>query len=228
MATRATPISRLGRSDGPLATVLASGSMARLVTHFVLHPKSTLHFQALRRVTGLSTRSLQQELGRLERLGLVRREPEGRVVRYRAVVDHPGWQVFRAAVREFADPAEVLRIALAQVPGVEAAFVYGSFARKTDVHPRSDVDVVVVGDALDDEATRLALAEEMLEASGALGREVNASRYTWERLAKRVSQGGRFIREVLAGPKAWVRGDDSALAKLASWDAGRRATSRTR
>jgi predicted nucleotidyltransferase len=225
MRVPATRSPRLGRSEGPLATVLASGAMARLVTHFVLHPKSSLHFQALRRVTGLSTRSLQHELTRLVRLGLVQRAPDGRLIRYRATANHPGWEVFRSAVREFAGPAEVLRVALAQVPGVDAAFVYGSFARKTDVHPRSDVDVFVVGEGLDQKTTRLALAEEMLEASGALGREVNASRYTWERLGQRLSEGGRFVREVLAGPREWVLGDDSVLARLISRGGRRRAGS---
>lgn len=219
---RVARFSRLGRSDGPLATVLASSAMARLVTHFVLHPTAALHFQALRRVTGLSTRSLQHELTRLEGLGLVQREPDARLIRYRAPANHSGWEVFRLAVREFADPSEVLRVSLAQIPGVDAAFVYGSYAMKTEVHPGSNVDVFVVGDTLDQEPTRLALADEMLQASGALGREVNASRYTWEKLAKRLSQGNRFVREVLNGPKEWVRGDDSALLQLTDPAAGRR------
>lgn len=206
-----TPTPRLGKSDGSLARVLASGAMARVVTHFVLHPDSTLHFRALQRVTGLSSRSLQHELARLEQLGILRREREGRVVRYRAVCEHPRWRVLRELVREFAEPVEVLRVALAQVPGVDAAFIYGSYARKNDVHPASDIDVFVVGEALDESDTRLALAEEMLEASGLLGREVNVTRYIPKRLDRQGASGARFIRSVLAGEKEWLVGDDEAL-----------------
>jgi predicted nucleotidyltransferase len=205
---------RLGKAEGPLATVLASSAMARLVAHFVLRPRSALHFQAVRRATGLATRSLQIELARLEHLGLVERIPEGRVVRFRAVAGHSGWTAFRSLVREFADPAEVLRVAFSQLEGVDAAFIYGSFALKTDIHPASDVDVVVVGTEVEREENRLALAKESLEAAGLLGREVNVRRYTWDKLRIRTATGGRFLRDVLGGAKQWIVGDQSALGRL--------------
>jgi predicted nucleotidyltransferase len=194
-----------------LARLLASKALARVVTHFVLHPGSALHFRALQRVTGLSSRSLQHELARLEELGIVQREREGRKMRYRAVAEHPRWSVLRGLVREFAEPAEVLRVALAEVPGIEGAFIYGSYARGTGVHVGSDVDVFVVGEALEEPETRLALAEETLEASGLLGREVNVTRYTPKKLAARRAHGARFIRSVLAGEKEWLIGDERVL-----------------
>jgi predicted nucleotidyltransferase len=206
-------IGRLRKSDGQLASLLASSALARLVTHFVLHPAAALHFQALRRATGLSTRSLQHETARLEKLGLVRREADGRRMRYRTVVGDLRWRTLRNLVREFAEPAEVLRVALAGVRGIDAAFIYGSYARKVELHAGSDVDVLVVGDTLDDEATRLALAELTLEVSGLLGREVNVSRYTRDRLAAHYARGGPFIRAVLAGDKEWLIGS-AALLRL--------------
>lgn len=114
-------------------------------------------------------------------------------------------------VSEFADPAEVLRVALGEVPGVEAAFIYGSYARGTDVRPESDIDVFVVGEALKEPETRLALAGEALEAAGLLGREVNMTRYTPRKLAARRAQGARFVRSVLEGEKEWLIGGEAAL-----------------
>lgn len=109
------------------------------------------------------------------------------------------------------DVVEALRRALAGVPGVEAAFVFGSFARGA-VHPGSDIDVFVLGDALDEEPVRVALAEQVLEVAGLIGREVNLARYTRRRLGARRAQGGRFIRTVLAGDKRWLVGSEAALA----------------
>ncbi|MBV9772483.1 MAG: nucleotidyltransferase domain-containing protein [Gemmatimonadetes bacterium] len=182
-----------------------------MVTHFVLHPYSVLHFRALQRVTGLSSRSLQQELARLVELGMLRREREGRKVYFRADAGHPRWQVFRQMVREFADPAEVLGIALAEVPGIEGAFIYGSFAPGTDIHPESDIDVFVLGSALEEPETRLALSGEALEAAGLLGREVNVTRYTPQKLADRQARSARFIRSVMEGEKVWLVGDEAVL-----------------
>lgn len=194
--------------DEPLATVLASRALAAVVIYFVLHPDAALHFRALQRATGLASRSLQHEMARLEALGLVRRERDGRLVRYRAATGHPRWSVLREMVRQFAQPAELLRVALATVPGIEAAFIYGSCARG-EMHPESDIDVFALGDALKSRDTRLSLARRTLEASALLNREINVTRYTWDKLRTRPKDG--FLGAVLTGPKQWLVGDEAAL-----------------
>lgn len=202
------------RSQDPLARVLASSALAYLVLYFVLHPDSTPHFRGLQRATGISSRSLQHELARLEELGMIRRERDGRLMRFRRVPDHPRWFAFRDLAREFAQPKEVLRTALVEVPGIEAAFIYGSCARG-DMHAESDIDVFALGDALADRETRLSLTQGTLEASMLLDREVNVSRYTRDKLDARRSDG--FINAVLAGPKLWLVGDETALQSGGVW-----------
>jgi predicted nucleotidyltransferase len=196
------------RQDDSLAAVLASRALAAVVIYFVLHPGAALHFRALQRVTGVSSRSLQHELARLEGLGIVRREQDGRLVRYRAVAGHPRWSVLREMVRQFAEPAELLRAALADVAGIDAAFIYGSCARG-DMHADSDIDVFALGDALQNLDTRLALTQGTIEASILLNREVNVTRYTRDKLEARRTSG--FLSSVLAGPKQWLVGDETAL-----------------
>lgn len=202
---------RVRKSDESLSNVLASKAMARLVTHFVLHPDSALHFQALKGVTGLPNRSLQLELARLEQFAMVQRVPDGRLVRYVALPAHTRWCAFRQMVREFADPAEVLRVAVAGVPSVTAAFIFGSFANEADIHARSDIDVFVVGAALGSRAERIALSAETLEAAGLLGREINLARYTPDELAARCRAHSPFVTSVLSGAKRWLVGDETSL-----------------
>ncbi len=196
--------------------LLASPARCRLVTHFVLHPHADLHFHGLKRVTGLPNRSLQMELARLERLALIARKPDGRFVRFIVQPDGPRWQALREMIRQFVDPADVLRVALANVSGIEVAFVYGSFARRHDVHPDSDVDVFVLSATIDQLATRSSLAAELLEVSGLLNREVNASRYTPSKLAAKIAQHSQFIVRVLAGEKDWLIGGPADLSALIS------------
>lgn len=196
------------RQDDSLATVLASRALAAVVIYFVLHPDAALHFRALQRVTGVSSRSLQHEMARLEALGLVRRERDGRLVRYRAVTDHPRWSVLRDMVRQFAGPAELLRVALANVPGLEAAFIYGSCARG-EMDEKSDIDVFALGEGLNELEPELALVAGTSEAAVLLGHEVNVTRYTRQKLQQR--RGGGFLRSVLAGPKDWLIGDVAVL-----------------
>src|ERR1019366_3172379 len=161
------------------------------------YPHADLHFHGLKRATGLPNRSLQLELARLERLRLITRKPDGRLVRYLVQPDEPRWRALREFVRQFVEPTEVLRVALAQVTGIMAAFIYGSFARHGDVHADSDIDLFVVSETVDEPSTRLSLAGEVLEVSGFLGREVNVSRYTPIKLAEKLSKGTRLITSVL-------------------------------
>lgn len=196
------------RSAGSLASVLASEALADVVTYFVLHPDGTPHFRALQRATGVASRSLQHEVKRLEALGMIQSERDGRLVRYRAVWGHPRWSVLRQMVRAFAEPVQLLRIAVGNVPGVEAAFIYGSCARG-DMHAESDIDVFALGDALKHLDTRLALTQGTLEASMLLDREVNVVRYTRDKLDAR--RAGGFLSAVLTGPKKWLVGDEALL-----------------
>ena len=200
------------RRDGALAVLLASPALSRLVTHFVIQPRADLHFQALKRATALPNRSLQLELVRLERLRMITRRQDGRLVRYCVRQEESRWKPLREVVREFAEPSDVLRTALTQVAGITAAFVYGSFARRVATHEGSDVDLFVVASSFDAPAERLPLAEAVLEVSGFIGREVNVTRHTPKQLATKLAAGARFLTSVLSGEKEWLIGDQMRLS----------------
>lgn len=204
MQPRSSPRS----GSDPLSRVLASSALAHLILYFVLHPDAAPHFRALQRATGIASRSLQHELARLEALGMIRRERDGRLMRFPRVADHPRWAVFRDLVREFAEPKTLLRTALAEVPGIQAAFVFGSYARgNMDEH--SDIDVFAIGEQWHAPATELSLSAGTQEAAMLLGREVNVTRFTRSKLQAR--RAGGFLRSVLDGPKEWLVGDAAVL-----------------
>jgi predicted nucleotidyltransferase len=104
---------------------------------------------------------------------------------------------------------------LTDVPGVRAAFVFGSTARGTH-RADSDVDLFVLEDS---EVDRRRMLTQLAEAGLLLGREVNAVRYTPESLAERLGDPShaafRFVRDALTGPKRWVAGDPTEIAAVA-------------
>jgi predicted nucleotidyltransferase len=190
-----------------LSTVLASGALARLVTHFALRPDETPHTRALQRATGLTSRSLQTELARLDRLGVIRREVSGRHVRYVPNEHSPRWRLLRELVRELADPTDLVRDALSDVPGLEAAFVFGSMARGTEIREGSDIDLFVLrGDLAEDR-----LARRTIDAGVLLKREVNPVVMGAEELRDHLSKESGFLRAILNEPKRWVVGDEGTL-----------------
>jgi predicted nucleotidyltransferase len=210
---RTRPHIRSPKRKDALSATLASGALARVVIDFATHPEDASHGREIQRRTGLTPRSLQTELARLESLGVVRRRPDGRLVRYELVYDNPRWRALRALVRELADPVDVVRNALADVPGIAAAFVFGSFARG-DTREDSDVDVFIIDDAVPhDQRVRRTIEAEIL-----LGREVNVVQMTHDDLARRVDAGSSFIRNILREPKLWLVGSDRSVEALIPTD----------
>jgi predicted nucleotidyltransferase len=194
-----------------LGDVLASPALARLVLHFVLHGDEPHHVRALQRRSGLSMSSLNHELRRLESRGLVERADKGGRAFYHAAEAHPAWKTLRQFVRDFADPAEVVEEAIAGIEGIDAAFVFGSFARG-DAGEHSDVDVLVVGDV----ETDAALGRKTAEASLLLGRPVEVRAYTPDRLQRLLAADNAVLCRIMAGPKRWIVGDENRLHALAA------------
>jgi predicted nucleotidyltransferase len=200
-----------GSERAGLGSVLASPAFARLVLQFALHGHEPQHVRALQRRSGLSMSSLTRELRRLEAHGLVERASDaGRVV-YRAVDAHPGWATLRQLIRDFADPAEVVEEAISGIDGIEAAFVFGSFARG-DARDDSDVDVLVVGDV----APEAGLGRKAAEASVLLGRPVELRAYTREKLRRQLAAGNAVLQRIVTGPKRWLVGDEDLLGAAAA------------
>ncbi|MBD0319206.1 MAG: nucleotidyltransferase domain-containing protein [Gemmatimonadetes bacterium] len=190
---------------------MGSHALARLILYFAVRPDAAMHFRALHRHTKLGNRSLQQQLAKLAEWGVVVREAADGTVTYRANSESPRWAALRELVRFFADPAEVLGEALADVGGIDAAFIFGSSARG-EAREDSDVDMFILGDALP--AAQLGRATST--AAILLDREVDVKRFTRAKLERVLENGDTgFARSALEGPKRWVVGSASELAGIA-------------
>jgi predicted nucleotidyltransferase len=184
---------------------LGSEARARLLAHFVVHPVGRDHVRALERHTGLGKRSLQAELGRLEVMGLVRREEDGRRVVYRRDDANRQWRAVESLVAEYA-PGLVLKDALQDVPGIEAAFIFGSMARG-DARADSDIDLLVLGESIDDAE----LGDALLQTALVLDRPVDVKRYDEKRFIRDRIPGASFLHAALAGPVHFLIGTPDRL-----------------
>lgn len=187
-------------------------SFRQVLRYFAVRPAARPHLRKLQRELGLGSASVQRDLTQLTDAGLLRplREPRERTVRY-ALVPHPFWEAVRTLVSASAAPADLLREALRDVAGVDAGFLFGSSAAG-GAHAESDLDVLVVGDAVDVRT----LHRSLFEVGQILRRQVNVLRYTRATLAQRLAAGARFPRDVLEGPKIWLAGDPGTIAPIAT------------
>ena len=105
----------------------------------------------LARSVDLAVSSVQREVERLSRSGLVESQRIGNVRRVRANRASVFFPELRALVVRAFGPIPLLRDAVAPIDGVSEAYVFGSWARyATDPggmrEPPGDIDLLVVGD----------------------------------------------------------------------------------
>ena len=153
------------------------------------------------------TGAVQRELASLLAAGLITVRDQGNQKHYQANAASPVFAELRGLVLKTVGLADVLRAALAPLEDqVAAAFVYGSVARQQDT-AASDVDVLIVSDAL-------GYAEVFGALEGAaqtLGRIINPTLYTRAELARRRAQDNAFVTRVLDQPRIWLMGDEEVL-----------------
>ena len=201
-------------SADPLALLGISPSQSAIIRYFALRPNTTIHGRELQRLLGLGTASIRRGLEALVTLGALDRYSDRRYVFFKANLASSLWQAFRAIIASTSDPSSLIRDALRNVAGIEAAFVFGSTANDTRGKD-SDIDVFLVqGPHLD----RRALFGQLAEVGLLLGTEVSPILYTTQLLAERLGvadhAAARFARDVLEGPKRWVAGDPEVLRPL--------------
>ena len=153
------------------------------------------------------TGAVQRELASLAQAGLLTVTSQGNQKHYKANVAAPVFEELRGLVLKTSGLVDVLRSFLVPLAGqIDAAFVYGSVAKRQDT-AGSDIDLMVIAGSVG-YADLFTLMEE---AGARLGRKVNPTIYTPAELAKRIKQKNAFATRILAQEKLWVIGSAETL-----------------
>lgn len=163
------------RSPTPLLLpVLRSQQQGEILALLLGDPDLELSLTELSRRTGAPHPSVHREVERAEAAGLVTSRKVGNTRLVRANTASPYYAgLADVLTRAFGVPA-VLAAALRDVPGIKAAYIYGSWAARRAGEPGrrpvGDIDVLVLGDPDRDK-----LYGVLSEAEGRLGRPVQVT-----------------------------------------------------
>jgi DNA-binding transcriptional ArsR family regulator len=179
-----------------LLPILRSGFQGELLAWLFLHPEREFPLTELARRFGVSRATVMREADRFVAAGLVADRRQGNLRFIRARTDNVVAGPLAELLSVTYGPTAVLGEVLASVRGVDEAYIYGSWAARYrgqggDV-PR-DVDVLVIGDADDDDLYDAARAAELR-----LGREVSIRRVS--RRSWRESASDPFLASVHSRP----------------------------
>ncbi|MFI7439186.1 MarR family transcriptional regulator [Nonomuraea indica] len=179
-----------------LLPLLRSNAVGELLAWLYLHPESEYSTTDLAKRTGVSHSTVSREADRFTAAGLTTERRHGNLRLIRADTDTIVAKPLTDLLAVTFGPAAVLPPLLQPIPGIDEAYVYGSwaarYANQAGPLPR-DVDVLVVGSADEDELYDAARAAEHV-----LGREVNISRIppaSWN-----ADEGDPFVTSLRSKP----------------------------
>lgn len=159
-------------SPPPLLPLLRSRLQAEVLTLAMLNPGREWSLTDLASRVGASVSSVQREITRAEQAGVVSSRRLGNVRLVRAADSPLTASLTELLLRSFG-PRQVMAEELQGVEGIDAAYLFGSWAARYEGEAGrapADLDVLVIGapdrDELDDAAQR---------AEGRLAREVNVT-----------------------------------------------------
>jgi predicted nucleotidyltransferase len=186
----------------PLLPLLRSRLQAEVLTLVLLTPDREWTLTELARRVRSSVSSVQREVVRAEQAGVMASRRVGNTRLVKAAASQLTAPLTELLLRSFG-PRQVLAEELSSVPGIESAYLFGSWAARyagQEGRPPADLDVLVVGapdrDALDDAAQR---------AGARLAREVNVTIRSadWWR-----SGDDGFRSEIMLRPLVQISGDE--------------------
>jgi predicted nucleotidyltransferase len=196
------------RSGAPsILPLLRSETQAGLLERIIAHPDQSYTVAELAELLEVTQMSVRRELDRMRRAGILEQQMVGRQGVYRASTASPLFTPLRDLVERSVGVEPLLREALEDVDGVEAAPIIGSLARG-NVDAESDIDLLVIGDV-----DYPALVSKLMPLQRRVGREISI---VWMRpgeLRDALLHGSGFAAEIAASPRRALIGDlDDHLA----------------
>lgn len=186
---------------------MRSRAQADVLTWIFLHPDKEHSISEIARRSGVSEITALREVNRLAEADLITETRQGRSRLVRPNERNPATRPLTDLLAVTFGPIPVLQEELGSIDGIDAAYIYGSWAERYDGTPGrmpADIDVLVIGSADEDVLDRAAE-----RAARRVGREVNIQRVRTERWRTDTESG--FLQTVRSRPKVTLIGDsDSA------------------
>lgn len=135
--------------------------------YFMLHEDAELYVNEISRRLGLDDGNLSRKLRELERVGLFKSRERGNERYYSLNDSFPLLKEYRRIILKTVGIEKTLQDALRRLPGLERAYLFGSYAANR-MDPASDIDLLVVGnhDTVD-------LRRQIAEIEKSIDREIN-------------------------------------------------------
>ncbi|MFH1772480.1 MAG: nucleotidyltransferase domain-containing protein [Candidatus Omnitrophota bacterium] len=185
-----------------ITKVFKSKAREALFRLYFTNPDSAYYLRELERELRIPVSMLRKELIGLEKAGIFNSFKKGNLSYYSLNKKYPLFDEFKNIVFKTIGVKGLLKSALAEIKGIESAFIYGSFA-KGDDDAASDIDLFIIGNINED---ILIAAINSIEKR--LKREINYSLYSRKDFNKKRKDKDPFVTEVIKNAKIFLVGKE--------------------
>jgi len=193
-----------------LDKLFGSKLRAKVLGWLFLHPDERYFVRQLKGLLDDDSTNISRELARLEKMGILICQTEGRQKYYQVNSQCPVFSELEGLVRKTAGLVDILRDVLKPLSRkIKIAFIYGSMA-KGSIKSQSDVDLMVIGSSKFGQVVKaIGVAQEKLN------REVNPTVYPVKEWKQKLSENHHFVTSVSKSTKIFIIGDENDLRRLA-------------
>jgi predicted nucleotidyltransferase len=190
----------------PFLKLFANPSLAETLGLFLFNPEDEFYQSDVVKKVGHALVQVQRALKTLEEIGLISSVKRGRMVYYKAIRTHPGFEDLKRLFFKTVGLGENIRKALMLFHNkIDAAFIFGSIARGNE-STDSDIDLFIIADL-----TLRKLSKALGPLSKELQRELNPVLFSRDEFLKRISDKDHFMTEIVNTPKIWIIGCNEFL-----------------
>ena len=152
--------------------IFKSKARTALFRLYFTNPDKKYYLRELERVLSIPVSIIRKELVALEKSGIFRLTKKANLCYYSLNRDYPLYNELKNIVFKTVGIQGALSNLLSSINGIEAAFIYGSYAKNED-NAKSDVDFFIIGNIDED-----SLLSEINKLEETIHRDINYSLYS--------------------------------------------------
>ena len=169
---------------------LFSSTRAELLSLFFNNPDEKFYLREIARHIGKDAAGIKRELDTLVKIGLLAREKRGVQKYYFADKNSPIFAEMKGLIFKTTGVQGAIKAVLSRLKGLQAAFIYGSYARGSEKE-ESNINLMVIGQANITELNDMVMGlEEKLK------RDIDYLVFDETEYRKRKETRDPFIREI--------------------------------
>ncbi len=189
-----------------LADIITSKVRIKILELFLSDLGEMYHVRGIARETKEEINAVRRELGRLEKAGLLKKEPRGNRLYYWLRKEYPFFGDLLAMVAKTSGLGVSIIENKNKIGRMSFVMFSGRFVRRKPGKKEDEVDILVVGEVVLPELANIIRVEESKR-----NREINYTVMSREEFEFRKKRRDPFLLSILSGSRVMIIGDEEDL-----------------